>query len=134
MTAPHSFQVRIYYENTDAGGIVYHASYLGLAERARTEMLRDMGYSHAKKFEQEGIAFAVRTLSIDYSAPAKLDDLLEIKSQVVAIGGASLDLTQDIYKEGEQITAIKVRLVCIDRQGRPQRVPQELRDLFAKGQ
>ena len=132
MTSPHthSLPIRVYYEDTDAGGIVYHASYLRFAERGRTEMLRDGGFEHADLFKEQGVAFAVVSLAVNYKLPAKLDELLVVKSHISRLGGASMDMTQDIYRGDDLICEIKVTLVCIDQSLKAVRLPQVVRDLF----
>ena len=130
--APHSLPIRIYYEDTDAGGIVYHASYLRFAERGRTEMLRDAGYDHAALFKETGIGFAVVSMHIEYNAPARLDDLLTIRSKITRIGGASMEMQQDIYSEDRLLTEIKVTLVCIDSRLKPVKVPAGVRAIFER--
>ncbi len=126
----HSLPIRVYYEDTDAGGIVYHASYLRFAERGRTEMLRDGGFEHADLFKEQGVAFAVVNLAVNYKLPAKLDELLVVKSHISRLGGASMDMQQDIYRGGDLICEIKVTLVCIDQSLKAVRLPQVVRDLF----
>ena len=129
----HTFPVRVYYGDTDAGGIVYHSNYLDFAERARTELVRELGISQRAMLEQgEGTAFAVRSASLDYLKPARLDDLLRVETQVIAVGGASLDLSQIIKSEPDEteLVRIRVRLGYITLSGRPARIPAEVRDLF----
>lgn len=130
MSQIHQLPVRVYYEDTDAGGIVYHASYIRFAERGRTEMLRDAGFEHAQLFREQGIAFAVVSMAINFRAPAKLDDLLVVKTSISRLGGASMDMQQDIYRENDAICEIKVTLVCIDNALKAVRLPQVVRDLF----
>jgi acyl-CoA thioester hydrolase len=127
---PHKLKIRVYYEDTDAGGIVYHARYLAFAERGRTEMLREAGYAHAQIFREKGIAFAVVSMKIDYKAPARLDDLLTLESLVVRVGGASMEIQQDIYRDGQLLTEIRVTLVCIDSGFKAVRVPAEIRRIY----
>lgn len=126
----HDLPIRVYYEDTDAGGIVYHASYIRFAERGRTEMLRDGGFTHADMFKTTGIGFAVASLKIDFRAPAKLDDLLVVKSHISRLGGASMDMEQKIYKNEELIAELTVTLVCIDKQLKAVRLPAEVRALY----
>ncbi|MFN7113496.1 MAG: tol-pal system-associated acyl-CoA thioesterase [Alphaproteobacteria bacterium] len=130
MSKIHELPVRVYYEDTDAGGIVYHASYIRFAERGRTEMLRDAGFEHARLFREQGIAFAVVSMTINFRAPAKLDDLLVVKTSISRLGGASMDMQQDIYFGELLICEIKVTLVCIDNALKAVRLPQVVRDLF----
>jgi len=126
----HKLDIRTYYEDTDAGGIVYHASYIRFAERGRTEMLRAAGYEHSSLLKEQGIGFAVVSLHIEYRTPARLDDLLTVRTRVTRMGGASMDMAQDIYRGDEAICEIKVTLVCIDSTLKAVRLPQEVRDLF----
>lgn len=126
----HSLDIRTYYEDTDAGGIVYHASYLRFAERGRTEMLRAAGFEHAQLFREQGVGFAVASLNISYKAPARLDELLTVKSRITRVGGASMDMAQDIWRGDDLICEIRVVLVCIDPALKAVRLPQAVRDLF----
>jgi acyl-CoA thioester hydrolase len=128
----YDLKARVYYEDTDAGGVMYHASYLRFAERGRTEMLRAVGYEHAKLAKDTGKAFAVVSLNIDYKAPARLDDLLTIRSKIVRVGGASMDLQQNFFRDKELLAEIKVTLVCIDKTFKAVRLPAEIRNIFDK--
>ena len=123
----HRFPVRVYWEDTDGSGIVYHASYLRFAERARTELLRLVAGSQRVLLRDAGIAFPVRRLEIDYLKPAFLDDAIQVATRVIAAGAASIDLTQAIHRGDEVITRLRVRIACIDRQGRPTRIPATIR-------
>lgn len=130
MTQVHELPVRVYYEDTDAGGIVYHASYIRFAERGRTEMLRASGFSHAALLHDKGYAFAVASLTAQFKAPAKLDDLLTVKTHISRLGGASMDMQQDIYRGETLICEIKVALVCVDKALKAVRLPEEVRRLY----
>lgn len=127
MTKPHIWPVRIYFEDTDAGGIVYHANYLRFAERARTEMLRAHGIDHAKMVKEEQTMFVVRSCTIDFNKPAKLDDALEVHSSVKDIGNASLTLQQDVVRDGAVLAASTVVLVTINSGGGACRIPAAIR-------
>jgi acyl-CoA thioester hydrolase len=128
----HLYPLRVYYEDTDAGGIVYHASYLRFAERARTEMLRCLYFPHSDLIQRNGVMLVVRGLEIEYVRPARLDDALEVRTRLKAIGGASLKLSQDVgvigAGDGHICARMLVRLACIDSGGRPMRLPDD----FAK--
>lgn len=126
----HQMPVRVYYEDTDAGGIVYHASYLKFAERGRTELLRAAGFEHAKLLAETGMAFAVISMNIDFLAPARLDDLLTVRTSVTEVKGASLAMAQEIWRDPVQLTAINLRLACLDRHGKAARLPIRLKELF----
>jgi acyl-CoA thioester hydrolase len=131
MSHTHTLPIRVYYEDTDAQGIVYHANYLKFTERARTEMLRAAGFDHAAFAETQGAFFVMRKAEIDYLAPARLDDALMVETTVVHIGNASVTLQQNILKNGQIVVESRVVLVCINTDGKPVRVPLEARDAFA---
>jgi acyl-CoA thioester hydrolase len=135
-TAPHIFSVRVYWEDTDGSGIVYHASYLRFAERARTELLRAAGFGQWAMLEETGIAFAVRHCTIDFRRSARLDDQLVVETRVASIGGASLEMSQAIRRGGDDIVTLLLKLACITRDGRAARMPPRLREVFnaIKGQ
>jgi len=123
----HSMPMRVYYEDTDAAGIVYYANYLKFAERGRTEMMRSLGFAHSRIAEETGILFTVRRCSADYRAAARLDDALSVDTRIIAIGGATLSLDQQIRRDEETIVALDVLVACIGHDGRPRRVPSALR-------
>jgi acyl-CoA thioester hydrolase len=118
--------VRVYYEDTDFSGRVYHASYLRFLERGRTEWLRRRGFTHRDLAESSGLAFAVRSLQIDYLAPAMMDDLLEVETSVTAVRGASIDFKQRVLRSNKELVSAEV-LVASIRDGRPARIPADLR-------
>ena len=106
-------EVRVYFEDTDAGGVVYHSNYLNYAERARTEMLRTLGFSQAELIQSD-LAFVVRHIDIDYCYPAQLDDLLVIKSKIKELKRASLVFSQCIYHEdGKLLSELTVKVACV---------------------
>lgn len=129
MTA-HKLPVRVYYEDTDTAGIVYHASYLRFAERGRTEMLRDAGFEHAQILKNQGIAFTVISLQVNFRIPAKLDELLVVKTHIESMGGASMGMTQTIWRGEEQLVDMSVKIACIDKRGKAARLPEAARKLF----
>lgn len=120
--------VRVYYEDTDAGGVVYHAGYLRYLERARTEWLRELGYSQARLRQEESLLFTVVGMTLDFLKPARLDDLLRVCSSVRLAGGASVEFEQKILRDSERILAATVRVACLDAVSfRPRRLPAMLR-------
>lgn len=127
----HRLPVRVYWEDTDGSGIVYHASYLRFAERARTELLRLAGGRQRKLLQDEGIAFPVRRLEVDYLKPAFLDDALDVATRVTKTGGATIDLAQSVRRDEEILARLEVRVACIDRAGRPTRIPPAIRAALA---
>jgi acyl-CoA thioester hydrolase len=126
----HRIAIRVYYEDTDAAGMVYHAAYLAFAERARTEMLRCLGFDHGALRAGFGVVFTVRRCLVDYHAPARLDDLLEVQTRVARLGGAALDLEQRIHCEGRLLTRLDVRLALLGPDLRVARLPPRLRAAF----
>jgi len=122
----HRLPLRVYYEDTDAGGIVYHAAYLRFAERARTEMLRCLALDHRTLRERHGLSFAVRRCTIDYRAPARLDDQLIVATRLVRQGGASLDLEQQVLSGGRLLVRLDVRLALLSPGLDVARLPAEL--------
>ena len=123
----HVFPVRVYYEDTDAGGLVYHASYLRFAERARTEALRRGGTQQSRLLAEAGLGFVVRHMEIDFRSPARLDDLLEVVTRLSNVGGVSLRAEQLIRRAGVTLVGMILKLACIDRQGHAARMPAALR-------
>lgn len=120
--------VRVYYEDTDAGGVVYYANYLKYLERARTEWLRDAGIDHRTLVAQWNLLFTVRSVGIDYRAPARLDDRLEVEARVVRIGRASVDFAQAVRRDDTELCSARVRVACLDADTfRPRALPAELR-------
>ncbi len=126
----HHFPVRIYYEDTDFSGNVYHAAYLKFFERGRTEFLRDQGVHHSELAAQ-GIAFAVRNMDIHFDGAAHIDDLLTVTTEVAAITGARLTLTQAILRDQTVLTRANVVVVAIKTAGGAARMPREILARFA---
>lgn len=120
--------VRVYFQDTDAGGVVYHASYVNFMERARTEWLRTHGYSNAGLMRELGVVFVVRSLKLDYFRPAQLDDLLEVTAQIKDAGRSRLSLLQDVRRGEEVLAAGEVHLACVSVETfKPVSVPEVLR-------
>ncbi len=127
VSGTHVWPVRVYYEDTDAAGIVYYANYLRFAERARTEMLRSIGGEHRALLDSHGLVFAVRRCTADYLVPARLDDSLEVRSRLLEVGGASMTAEQVVCREAEILVRMEVRLACMGRNGRAIRMPASVR-------
>ena len=124
--------VRVYYEDTDTAGIVYYANYLKYIERARTELLRHAGVDQSKLKDETGLAFAVKNCTLDYIAPAKLDDELEVRSHLTDLKGASLTARQEVYRQETLLFTAEVRCVCFELEsGRPGRMPSEVRQALS---
>jgi acyl-CoA thioester hydrolase len=130
----HHMQVRVYYEDTDFSGIVYHANYLRFMERGRTNHLRLMGaeqqalFSEAER-ETPGFAFVVRSMEIDFLKPARMDDMLDIVTWPVAVKGASIILAQEVRRGANVLVKAQVRVAFIS-EGRAQPIPKSLRQLL----
>jgi acyl-CoA thioester hydrolase len=127
----HVFPIRVYYEDTDASGVVYHANYLRFAERARTEMWCTLGMQQSQLAAEAGILFVIRRCFADFLAPARLDDRLEVASRLTDLRGASIDLQQEVRRDGTDLVRLEVRLACITTQGRAARLPAAVRQAFA---
>jgi len=126
----HHLPIRVYYEDTDAAGIVYHANYLRFAERGRTEMLRAAGFEHAGILKETGIAFTVISMQVNFKSPAKLDELLDVQTRMVSVGGASMEMAQGIFRGDTLLVDMIVKIACIDRNGKAARLPEAVRELF----
>lgn len=126
-----SFPIRIYYEDTDAGGIVYYANYLKYAERARTEFLRHLGINQEDMLKKEGKGFVVRDCNISYKSPAKLDDALDITCKVTEIKGVSLKMEQKLYRGENILCEIVITLVFLSLENmRPSKISSEIISLL----
>ena len=123
----HRYPVRIFYEDTDAGGIVYYARYLQFAERARTEILRLAGIEQSAMREIHDVVFAVRRCQVDYRRPARLDDLVEVRSRLTELRGAKLSAEQGIWRAGEELVRLAVEIASVRGDGRPTRIPAPVR-------
>ncbi len=124
-----NWPVRVYFQDTDAGGVVYHASYVNFMERARTEWLRnEYGYSNAALMKEFGVVFVVRTMRLDYLRPALLDDMLDITASIKELGRSGVKLLQTVRRGEELLTEAEVHLVCVSVEGfKPVRLPEALR-------
>jgi len=119
--------VRVYWEDTDAGGVVYHASYLRFMERGRTELLRAKGIDQGALLAESGLSFVVAKMDIGFRSPAKLDDALDVLTELRQVGGASLVLRQAVVRAGQVLVEAGVTCALISREGRPARMPAGLR-------
>ena len=128
----HCFAVRVYFEDTDLSGIVYHANYLRFMERARSDMLRCAGIDQRGAMETGGGYYAVHDLSIIYRRPAHLDDALLVKSRVVNVRAAACEIAQDIWRGGDRLTEGRVTAAFLGMDGRPKRQPKEWREAFER--
>ncbi len=131
MKTPFILPVRIYYEDTDAGGVVYHSNYLNFFERARTEMLRNLGFEQNELRQKSGIIFAVRNIEIDYLRPAKFDDLIYVSAEILHKKKASLTFEQTIKCGEITLCTCSCRIACLNVDNlKPTAIPDFLFDAF----
>jgi len=128
----HLFPLRVYYADTDAGRVVYHARYLDFAERARTELMRTIDTDRIYRTDGDGLLFVVRSADIDYRKSAALDDVLTVRTRLLRIGGASFAIEQQIWRGDELLAVLKITLVCVKAMGHPTRIPEPLREKLAE--
>ena len=129
----HRLPIRVYYEETDAAGIVYYANYLRFAERARTELLRDIGVAHELIKKNWGIEFVVRSCNADYILPAYLDDYLEVKTTCEEIKGAYIILRQTVVRSDQELVVMIVKIASRScKEGKARRIPEKVRSAFQK--
>ena len=132
LPAPHRLDVRVYYEDTDFSGVVYHASYLRFLERGRTEFLRALGIEHRGSFANggaEGFHFVVRAMTIEFLKPAIIDDALSVATRLSTTGGASIEMWQEILRGGDVLLTAKVRIAVVAG-GKARRIPAEVLTKF----
>jgi len=123
--------VRVYYEDTDAGGVLYYANYLKFFERARTEMLRAMGYEQDELIANEGIIFVVRAVQVDYLSPARFNELIQVSAEVTLAKKVSLTFEQLITRGDVVLCTSTIRIACLDALTmRPKAIPENLLDLL----
>ena len=124
----HRLTQRVYYEDTDFSGLVYHARYLHFLERGRTDYLRCLGVEQSALIgiDEEGLVFVVHRMEIDFKAPARMDDVLEIRTTTTKAGGAKMVLEQEIRRDDQLLIAAKVVIAVVNRVGRPRRLPEGL--------
>jgi acyl-CoA thioester hydrolase len=130
----HVLPVRVYFEDTDAGGVVYHASYVRFCERGRTDFLRLLGTDARRLIDgsdsREPAAFVVRRMTFDFYRPARMDDLLEVETRVKELGGASVTLIQTVMRDGKRIAEAEVTVVLVSISGKPLRLSDAVRGAF----
>jgi acyl-CoA thioester hydrolase len=127
----HVLPLRIYYEDTDAAGIVYYANWLRFLERGRTELLRLLGQEHSALRAERGVNWVVRRLAIDYLKPARLDETIEIVTSCGELRGASLDMRQQARRGDDILVRAELVVACMGENGRPVRLPATLRTALA---
>jgi acyl-CoA thioester hydrolase len=130
----HSWGIRVYYEDTDAGGIVFYANYLKFFERARTEWLRACGIDQNRLADEAGAIFIVRSTAVDYRAPARLDDVVKVVSRIERLGRASVDFEQEAWRDGTLLATGSIRVGCVERTAlRPAAIPPQVLAALRRG-
>jgi acyl-CoA thioester hydrolase len=124
------YPVRVYYEDTDAAGLVYYANYLKFAERARTELLRRLGVEQERLRAETGLFFVVRRCTVDYLLPARLDDDLVVLTRLAGLGAATISLEQEVRRGDAALVRLALEIAALGRSFRPQRLPPALRAAF----
>ena len=130
MTKIYEYKFKIYYEDTDSGGVVYYANYLKFLERARSEIIMSLGFSNTNLREKFNLFFIVKYCNINYRKPAKLEDELIVFTSVVSLSKTSLVMKQDVKKHDDLVAEAEVCLVAVDMKGKPTKIPDELKKLF----
>ena len=124
-------EVRVYYEDTDFSGIVYHANHLKFFERGRTDALREIGVIHTQLLARdEPLVFAVRTMNVQWISPAKIDDLLQVNTWFITTRGARMELLQEIWRDDVLIAKAQVEAACLSAEGKPRRLPDDVISKF----
>ncbi len=122
-----SWTVRVYFEDTDSGGVVYYANYLKFAERARTEWLRSLGYEQTDLAQELGVIFVVRSFAIEYLKPARFNDVLQVSVELIKVGAGQIELVQRVLRYDELVASCAVKIVCVDcNRMRAVRIPKTL--------
>lgn len=133
MTSPHfasgsfHFPIRVYYEDTDAAGVVYYANYLKFVERARTEALRALGFHQQALMEGDGLGFVVSEAHIQYKSGARLDDMLMVETQLQKLGKVRMTMRQTIRREAQVLCTLSVEIAMVSRTGKPTAIPDAMR-------
>ena len=125
-----SFPVKVYYEDTDSGGVVYYANYLKFTERARTNMIHDLGFTLNQLHDDHDCIFIVKKVNCEYLQSAKLEDFLEVQSSIIQVKNASFELEQNILRDGKIIFQSNIIMVCVNSQGQPKKIPEKISSLL----
>ncbi len=123
-----NYKLKVFYEDTDAGGVVYYANYLKFFERARTDAISNIGLSNKKLLDEYGVFIIVKSCNVEYLKPAKLEDQLEIKSSIISTSNTSFKMKQKAFRDQELITDCEIHLVIVDKSGRPTKIPDILKE------
>lgn len=125
----NKFSYRIYYEDTDAGGVVYYANYLKFFERARTDFLRELGINQSQLLQEQSVCFVVRKCEIEYISPIKLDDMILVDVEIVNVSATTITMNQKIHRDNKMLSSLKVEIVCVaSKSFRPCRISEEIKN------
>ena len=127
MAKKFNFKIKVYYEDTDAGGVVYYANYLKFLERARSEALYTLGYTNSGLLKSHNLLLIVKSCNIEYKKPAKFEEILDIVSEVTSFTKTSFIMKQNILRDNEMISIADIHLVAVDKKGKPSKIPDELK-------
>ena len=127
MAKKFNFTVKVYYEDTDSGGVVYYANYLKFLERARSEAIYTLGFTNSGLLEKYNILLIVKSCNIEYKKPAKFEDKINIISEVISFTKTSFLMKQNISRNNELITEANVHIVIVNKNGKPSKIPEELK-------
>ena len=127
MAKKFNFKVKVYYEDTDAGGIVYYANYLKFLERARSEAVYSLGFTNTSLLDDHGVLLIVKSCNIEYKKPAQFEDMLEVVSEAISFTKTSFLMNQNILRNDELISKAEIHLVAVDKNGKPSKFPEELK-------
>tara|TARA_B100000214_G_scaffold258995_1_gene191104 strand:+ start:196 stop:594 length:399 start_codon:yes stop_codon:yes gene_type:complete len=128
MAKKFDLTVKVYYEDTDSGGVVYYANYLKFLERARSEAIYTLGFTNSGLLEKHNILLIVKSCNIEYKKPAKFEDKINIISEVISFTKTSFTMKQCILRNNELITEANVHIVIVDKNGKPSKIPEELKE------
>ena len=123
----HRFELRVYYEDTDMAGVVYHANYFRFTERARTEFIRELGIDQAELKQDTGLVLVVRKLVSEFLVPARFNDMLHVQTHPLAFTGSRVELAQDILRDRTLLFTSCTTLACMNEAGKPRRIPEAIR-------
>ena len=127
MAKKFNFKVKVYYEDTDAGGVVYYANYLKFLERARSEAVYSLGFTNTSLLDDHGVLLIVKSCNIEYKKPAQFEDMLEVISEAISFTKTSFLMNQNILRNDELISKAEIHLVAVDKNGKPSKFPEELK-------
>ena len=127
MAKKFNFKVKVYYEDTDAGGVVYYANYLKYLERARSEAVYSLGFTNTSLLDDHGVLLIVKSCNIEYKKPAQFEDMLEVISEAISFTKTSFLMNQNILRNDELISKAEIHLVAVDKNGKPSKFPEELK-------